>query len=63
MSIYQPIIFYRFFTNFLALLLCKINVLDNFDRDDLFQIFVISRSTETADRVKRLVRNVRAIPN
>ena len=38
--------FLEFFNNFLALLLCKINVLDIFDVRDFLNIFVISRSTE-----------------
>ena len=38
--------FFEFFNNFLALLLCKINVLDIFDVRDFLNIFVISRSTE-----------------
>ena len=36
---------YQFVDNFPALL-CKINVLDFFNMDDFFQIFVILRNTE-----------------
>ena len=38
--------FNQFFDNFSTLLLCKINFLDIFNMAHLFQIFVISQSTE-----------------
>ena len=38
--------FYQFVSNFLALLLCKINVLDIYDMGDSIQIFFTSWNTE-----------------
>ena len=53
--------FVSLFHNFLEELLCKINVLDIFDMDNFFQIFLTSSSAEISDRIKLLVRNIRAI--
>ena len=44
--IYWNFFFYESVNNFSALLLRKPNVLDDFNSDDFFRIFTVSRSTE-----------------
>ena len=54
-------VFHQHINNFSAILLCKINVLDIFDIGNFFHIFYYITKCWNCNRIKLLVKNVRAI--